>query len=47
VAIRKDPVIQQYCKNSKAAIFKVSRKLISRVHAVIKTDTSYQIGLIN
>jgi len=52
VAIRKDPVMQEYYrkhagKNSKAAIFKVSRKLLSRVHAVIKTDTPYQLGLVS
>jgi len=52
VAVRKDPVMQEYYrqhagKNSKAAIFKVSRKLLSRVHAVIKTDTPYQYGLVS
>lgn len=52
VAIRKDPIMQEYYrkhagKNSKAAIFKVSRKLLSRVHAVIKTDTPYQLGLVS
>lgn len=52
VSIRKDPVMQNYYrkhagKNSKAAIFKVSRKLLSRVHAVIKTDTPYQLGLVS
>lgn len=52
VAVRKDPVMQNYFrkhvgKNSKAAIFKVSRKLLSRVHAVIKTNTPYQIGLVS
>lgn len=51
VAIRKDPVIQEYyrkhlSKNSKAAIFKVARKLLSRVYAVIKSETNYQIGLV-
>ena len=51
VSVRHDPVLQQYFrkhmgKNSKAAIFKVARKLLSRVHAVIKSDTPYQIGLV-
>lgn len=52
VAIRTDPVLQNYFRkhignNSKAAIFKVARKLLSRIHAVIKTETAYQIGLIS
>jgi len=51
VAIRLDPVLQQYFrkhagKDSKAAIFKVARKLLSRIHAVIRTGLSYEIGII-
>lgn len=51
VAIRTDPVLQNYYrvhyqKNPKAAIFKVARKLASRVHSVIKTETPYEIGLV-
>jgi transposase len=51
VAIRVDPVLQQYYRkharhNCKAAIFKVAHKLLSRIHAVVKTNTEYQIGLI-
>ena len=51
VAIRTDPILQNYYrehyqKNPKAAIFKVARKLASRVHAVIKTETPYEIGLV-
>ena len=42
-AVRKDPVMQNYFrshagKNSKAAIFKVGRKLLSKIHAVIRTS---------
>jgi len=33
-------------KNSKAVIFKVGRKLLSRILAVIKTETPYSIGVI-
>jgi len=51
VAIRIDPALQQYYRkharhNSKAAIFKVARKLLSRIYAVIKTETDYQVGVI-
>ena len=52
VAIRKDPVLQKYYRkhatngNGKAAIFKTSRKLLNRIYAVIKTETKYEIGLI-
>jgi transposase len=51
VAIRQDPVLQQYYrkhagKDSKAAIFKVSRKLLSRIHAVIKSEITYEIGIV-
>ena len=51
VAIRIDPALQQYYRkharhNCKAAIFKVARKLLSRIYAVIKTETDYQIGVI-
>ena len=51
VAIRQDPVLQKYYrkhagKDSKAAIFKVSRKLLSRIHAVIKSEITYEIGLV-
>jgi len=52
VAIRIDSIMKAYYrqhtgKNTKVAIFKVSRKLLSRIHTVIKTNTPYQIGLIN
>jgi len=51
IAIRLDPAMQQYYrshagKNSKAVIFKVGRKLLSRILAVIKTKTPYSIGVI-
>ncbi len=51
IAIRIDPALQQYYRkhathNSKAAIFKVARKLLSRTYSVIKTETEYQIGII-
>ena len=52
IAIRIDPVMQNYYrshagKNSKAAIFKVGRKLLSKVMAVLKTETPYVVGVIN
>jgi len=52
VAIRIDPALQQYYRkhagfNSKAAVFKVARKLLSRIYAVIKSETKYKIGLIS
>ena len=51
VAIRFDPVLQAYFRkhahhNTKAAIFKVAHKLLSRIHAVIKNQTPYQIGTL-
>jgi transposase len=50
-ALRFDPVMQAYFrthagKDSKAILIKVARKLLSRVHSVIKTETPYQIGVI-
>ena len=52
VAIRMDPVMQNYYrshagKNSKAAIFKVGRKLLSKIMAVIKTEIPYTIGVVS
>ena len=52
VAIRIDPVLQKYYRkhavhNSKAAIFKIAHKLLSRTYAVIKTGVEYQIGLVS
>lgn len=52
IAIRTDPVMQNYYrshagKNSKAAIFKVGRKLLSKIMAVIKTEIPYSIGVLN
>lgn len=50
-AIRTDPVMQGYYrkhlgKNVKSIIVKVARKLLSRTLAVIKTETPYEIGVI-
>lgn len=50
-AIRTDPVMQAYYrkhqgKNVKSVIVKVARKLLSRTLAVIKTETPYEIGVI-
>ena len=52
IAIRIDPVMQNYYrthagKNSKAVIFKVGRKLLSKVLAVIKSETPYCMGVIS
>lgn len=51
-AVRKDPVMQNYFrshagKNSKAVIFKVGRKLLSKIFAVIKSEIPYAAGVIN
>ena len=51
VAVRTDPVMQKYYrshagKNAKAVIFKVGRKLLSRILAVIKSQIPYSIGVI-
>ena len=51
-AIRADPVMQAYYrrhtgKNVKSIIIKVSRKLLSRTLAVIKTETPYTIGVVS
>ena len=50
-AIRTDPVVQAYYrkhigKNVKSIIVKITRKLLSRTLAVIKTKTPYQIGVV-
>jgi len=50
-AVRFDPALQEYYrshygKKPNKIIVKVARKLLSRIHAVIKTETPYQIGLI-
>ena len=52
IAIRIDPVLQNYYrshagKNSKAVIFKVGRKLLSKILAVIKTETPFSLGVIS
>ena len=49
VAIRRDPTMQAYYrshvgKNPKTILVKVARKLLSRMHAVIKTGRPYEIG---
>ncbi|SDG50143.1 hypothetical protein SAMN04488027_102241 [Psychroflexus sediminis] len=50
-AIRTDPVMQTYYrkhlgKDTKKIVIKVSRKLLSRTLAVIKTEIPYEIGVI-
>ena len=50
-ALRFDPVMQEYFrshqgKDIKRILVKVARKLLSRIHAIIKTETPYQIGVI-
>ena len=50
-AVRFDPVLQEYYrshygKQPNKIIVKVARKLLRRIHAVIKTETPYQIGVI-
>ena len=51
IAIRTDPVTQHDYrshagKNAKAVIFKVGRKLLSKIMAVIKTEVPYSIGVL-
>jgi transposase len=50
-AVRIDPVMQSYYKSHVGKkpndiIVKVARKLLSRMHAVLRTKTTYEIGLI-
>ncbi len=50
-ALRFDPVMQEYYrshqgKDVKRILVKVARKLLSRIHAVIKKEIPYQIGVI-
>lgn len=50
-ALRRDPVMQQYYrshagKDVKRILVKVARKLLSRIHAVIRTEIPYQIGIV-
>lgn len=50
-AVRFDPVMQQYYrshagKKPNKIIVKVAHKLISRIRAVIKTETPYQLGVL-
>jgi transposase len=51
IAIRRDPVMQAYWrthgdKDPKGILIKVARKLLCRVHAVIRTKTPYQEGVV-
>lgn len=51
VALRKDPVMQAYYrthqgKDVKRILIKVARKLLSRIHAVVRTETPYEIGVV-
>jgi transposase len=50
-AVRFDPVLQEYYrshlgKKPNKIIVKVARKLLSRIHAVIKTQKAYEIGIL-
>lgn len=50
-AVRADPVMQEYYrshygKKPNKIIVKVARKLLSRIHAVIRTGKEYEIGLL-
>lgn len=51
-ALRFDPVMQAYYrshqgKDVKRILVKVARKLLSRIHAVIRTETPYEIGVVS
>jgi transposase len=50
-AVRFDPVLQEYYRSHygklpNKIIVKVARKLLNRIHAVIKTEIPYQIGVV-
>lgn len=50
-AVRIDPVMQEYYrkhlgKKPNDIIVKVARKLLSRIYGVLRTETAYQIGLV-
>lgn len=50
-ALRFDPALQQYYRSHygklpNKIIVKVAHKLLNRIHAVIKTETPYQIGVV-
>lgn len=52
-AVRVDPALQEYYRGhlskgmkSQRVIVKVARKLLSRIHAVLRTRTPYEIGVI-
>ncbi len=52
VALRFDPVMQEYYrshqgKDVKRILVKVARKLLSRIHAIIRTETPYEIGVVS
>ncbi len=52
IAVRIDPVMQNYYrshagKNAKAAIFKVGRKMLSKIMTVIKTEVPYTVGVLS
>jgi transposase len=51
IVLRIDPVMQHYYtkhkgKNAKAIAFKIARKILNRMYAVIKSETPYQIGVL-
>ncbi len=51
-ALRFDPVMQAYYrshsgKDVKRILIKVARKLLSRIHAVIRTGIPYQVGVVS
>lgn len=52
VALRFDPVMQEYYrshqgKDVKRILVKAARKLLSRIHGIIRTETPYQIGVVS
>jgi len=51
-ALRFDPVMQAYYrshsgKDVKRILVKVARKLLSRIHAVIRTEIPYEVGVVS
>ncbi|MHA7058842.1 hypothetical protein ACWGOQ_0016580 [Aquimarina sp. M1] len=52
LALHFDPAMQEYYrshqgKDVKRILVKVARKLLSLVHAIIRTETPYEIGVVS
>ena len=50
-AVRIDPALQEYYRSHRGKkpndiIVKVARKLLSRIYAVLRTETQYELALV-